>query len=77
MRPEDKWNAGSCDELRVNFRLSGSKLKKSDPQDICTNSIKCQERQIYFTKSQGFRKDFGQDRMKGTEVLCFSHSVYH
>ena len=29
MRPEDKWNAGSCDELRVNLRLSGSKLKKS------------------------------------------------
>ena len=23
MRPQDKWNAGSCDELRVNFGSRG------------------------------------------------------
>ena len=60
MRPGDKWNAGSCDELGVNLKVDelGVNLKVweawprkiSDPQDISTNSSKYQERQVYFMK---------------------------
>ena len=64
MRPENKWNAGSCDELGVNLKSWGSKTEKiSDPQDIPTSSIKCQERQSYFMKSHDLKiSKNGHDR---------------
>ena len=69
MRPENKWNAGSCDELGVNLKSWGSKTEKiSDPQDIPTSSIKCQEGQSYFMKSHDLKNETHlQNDQNGTE----------